>query len=269
MNDRLQCNLATAAFILFCTSSSTLSATELAECNVDFGLMGGGIHEHLRSSKNRVSVIDVRGNLRNGEEISYSKNEPVLVADLTVTKIMPSMVPKVDFSLKSSWMLSPNFKFKAGIPLDIPTEVSDKSGRVLHVVGLKPNYLVLLDDDGRFCNRTMNTTSSPYIWVVGTLSQEPDVVPIEIKNIEYPGKTRSMRIIFNGISAGQISFQENWVEGSSVVSSKTISFDQFAKEINIGPFTFSVIGIDGEKVRLKYDIPIRFQNTNPIFNTNY
>lgn len=269
MNDRLQLKLLIAAFLLIVTTSSALSSTELSECNVDFGLMGGGIHEHLRSSKNRVSVIDVRGTLRNGEVISYSKNEPVLVADLTVTKIMPSMVPKVDFSLKSSWMLSPNFKFKAGIPLDIPTEVSDKSGRVLHVVGLKPNYLVLLDDDGRFCNRAMNTTSSPYVWVVGTLSQEPDIVPIELKIIEYPGKTRSMRIIFNGINAGQIRFQENWVEGSSVISSKMINFDQFAKEINLGPFTFNVIGIDGEKIRLKYDIPIRFQNTNPTFNTLY
>jgi hypothetical protein len=76
--------------------------------------------------------------------------------------------------------------------------------------------------------------------------------------VEQPGGSGSLRIIFNGVGAGQMSFQEVWVSGSTVVASQARNFDQFAKAIKIGPFAFEVLDVSAGKVTLRYDIPERF-----------
>jgi hypothetical protein len=67
----------------------------------------------------------------------------------------------------------------------------------------------------------------------------------------------SLRIIFNGIAAGQISFQEVWVNGPTVIKSSARNFDQFAKSVKIGPFAFEVLSAAQGKVTLRYEISER------------
>ena len=66
-----------------------------------------------------------------------------------------------------------------------------------------------------------------------------------------------MRIIFTGVGMGQISFQQLLVNGSTIVETKTRNFDQFSKQIRIAPFTFDIIGIEGDAIKLRYAIPDR------------
>jgi hypothetical protein len=157
-------------------------------------------------------------------------------------------------------MMSPNYRLQGGVPIDLPTQVKNPAGQVFYSVRFD-NMMIFMDEEGRFCNKAFNYGSESQVWAMGTLSQTA-AVPIDLKLTERPVKTIGMRVIFNGINAGQISFQEVWVSGATILNSQTRNFDQFAKEVEIGPFKFAVLGTVGDKIKLQYDIATRFQPTS-------
>src|SRR5207249_1084863 len=63
-----------------------------------------------------------------------------------------------------------------------------------------------------------------------------------------------VRIIFNGVSAGQLSFQEIWLSGTEIRSSIARNFDQFAKTVRVGLFDFEVVEVSDGKITLRYNI---------------
>lgn len=181
----------------------------------------------------------------------------MLVVDLQVVRAIPSVVPTAKVLLKNSWALSSNYRLAAERPLAALREVKLDDGRIFRIIRLTDGSVLLVNEEGRFCNKAINAKSSPFVWIEDTLSQEPDDVPLLSSTVEEQGPGGSLRIIFNGIGAGQMSFQEVWVHGSTVLSSTARNFDQFAENIKIGPFSFDVVETGGGKVTLRYEIAER------------
>jgi hypothetical protein len=198
----------------------------------------------------------VKGQLRNGVAITYAKDDPVLVVDLQVMRALPAVVPTTEVLLRNSWVLSPNFRFVADRPLYTPREwvVGEK---VYSILRLSDASVLFINPEGKFCNKAVNARGQPSVWMAGTLAQEPDEMELIRKVIEEPGESGSLRIIFNGIAAGQMGFQEVWVNGSTVVSSAARNFDMFAKSVKLGPFTFEIVEASAGNVTLRYEIAER------------
>lgn len=246
---------------LTCAALATQAAwaTELPDCGLDTSPAWGGarILERARPSADVATLLSVSGNLRNGTPLTFSRDDAVLVADLLVSNTRQTLIPAGDISVKSSWMLSFSYKFAALQPIPVYGEVKLEDGRKLLLIRSKEAQVLFLDEQGHFCNKALNATSRPHVWAAGTLSLESPETALESKVVEEKSKEGSLRIIFTGAGAGQLSFQEVWVHGPTIVSSQSRNFDQFAKRIKIGPFDFEVLEVADGKVTLRYDIPER------------
>lgn len=235
----------------------TAVAADLPDCQLDANALVSSVMERSRLSADWSSTLLVTGPLRNGATVNYVKDDPVLVVDLQVARAIPAFVPASNVVLRNSWALSPNFRFAAERPLYVPRELVVDPGQTYRILRLTDGAVLFVDPQGRFCNKALNARSQPNVWMAGTLSQEPDDVPLVYKVIEEPGESGSLRIIFTGLAAGQMSFQEVWVNGTTVVSSTARNFDQFAKVVKIGPFSFDVVEAGAGKVSLRYEIAER------------
>lgn len=86
---------------------------------------------------------------------------------------------------------------------------------------------------------------------------DPVDTTIESKIQEDVADRAGVRIIFNGVAAGQMKLQEVWVSGTSIRSSVARSFDQFAKTVHVGLFDFEVVDAANGKITLRYEIQDR------------
>lgn len=239
-----------AVFIALHIAASVCIGSEIKDCGTISGIKNGMV----RSPEN-VLLLDVKGNFRNSQAIEYAKDDPVLIADLTLVNAVPVLMPDSNFVLKSTWMMSPNYRFNAREPITATYEVVLTSGKKMRLIRLDDGSTLFLDSEGNLCNKALN--EKPDVWIAGTLSMEPSVVKLEDRIIENKIGVGSLRIIFNGIQSGALNFQEVWVNGATIVASTSKSFDQFATTVEIGPFNFNVLNTSGGKVTLKYDIASR------------
>ncbi len=239
-------------------ATSVSAAAELPDCKLEAGrLLGSRILERMRSSADAATFLNVAGALRNGENLTFGKDDPVIVADLKASRTRTVLVPAADINLKSSWVLSFSFGFPAKMPLPVKGEVVLNDGRRFRLIQTKERQVLFIDEHDHFCNKALNAVSAPVAWAAGTLSMEADDVALESRVVEEPGSEGSVRVIFNGVGGGQMGFQEVWVNGATVVASIAHNFDQFAKTIKVGPFAFDIVEVSGGKVTLRYEIAER------------
>jgi hypothetical protein len=247
--------LASAALI---GATASIAAAELPDCKLESGaLLGSRILERMRPSADAGTFLNVAGKLRNGENLTFAKDDPVIVADLKVSRTRTVLYPAADINLKSSWVLSYGFAFPAKSPLPVQGEVTLDDGRQFRLIPTKPRQVLFIDEQDHFCNKALNASSAPAAWAAGTLSLEGGDVALESRVVEEPGLEGSVRVIFTGVGGGQLGFQEVWVNGATVVASIAHSFDQFAKTVKVGPFTFEIIEVPGGLVTLRYEIAER------------
>lgn len=239
-------------------ASTASLAVDLPDCRLERSSLVSTTGQSARRAGDAKQLLVVSANnLRNGADVSYGKDEPVLVADLKVLFATPALVPDSDIVIRSSWLLSPGFKFSAGQTLLAPKQLKLPDDRVFTVLELKGGSTLFVDETGQVCNKALNSGSTPNVWMTGTLLQETASGRFERQIIEQEGGIGSLRIIFNGISGGVMGFQEVWVNGPTVVKSLTRNFDQFAKTIALGPFSFDVIEAAGGRITLRYEIAER------------
>lgn len=237
--------------------SAACGAAELPDCHLDSNGIISRVLESSRTASGTDNFLEVKGNLRNGTPVTYAKDDAVIVADIRVTHTTPTVTPSGDLLLKSSWMLSPSYRFRGGKAITTQRQLELEGGARFSVAMLQDGSVLFVDSEGRFCNKALNTHIAPPVWIAGTLSQEPAEVTLENKITEEERGQGSIRVIFNGVTAGVLSFQEVWVKGPTVLKSQTRNFDQFAKEVEVGPFKFQVVAVADGKVTLRYDIPDR------------
>lgn len=232
------------------------AAAELPDCKLDHWGESHILERSRPPSESRL-YLNVKGELQNGTPITVARDEPVLVAELGVSAIRLTLVPAADLRLKSSWALSFGYRFDAGKPIPVSREVQVDGGRTFLVVRMQGDQVLFVDDQDRFCSKALNARSEPHVWAAGTLSQEAETVALEHRVVEEPRSVVGFRAVFAGVAAGQLSFQEVWVQGATVVRSQARNFDQFARQVVLGPFTFDVLAVKDGKVTLKYEIAER------------
>jgi hypothetical protein len=256
MNTTFKHHLLAAAALISATASAT--AAELPNCRLESGgLLGSRILERPRPSSDAATLLHVAGKLRNGEHLTFGKDDPVIVADLKLSRTRTVLYPAADINLKSSWVLSFSFEFPAKMPLPVQGEVTLEDGRRFRLIQTKQRQVLFIDEQDHFCNRALNAASPPAAWAAGTLSLEGEEVALESRVVEEPGSEGSVRVIFNGVGGGQMGFQEVWVNGATVLASIGHNFDQFAKTVKVGPFSFDIVEVSGGKVTLQYEIAER------------
>ena len=237
---------------------TSVTATELPGCKLETNaLLGTQILERLRPSSDAATMLNVTGNLRNGENLTFGKDDPVIVTDLKLSRTRTALYPAADIRLKSSWPLSFSFSFAAKMPLPVQGQVTLDDGRRFRLIQTKQRQVLFIDDQDRFCDKALNAVSRPAAWAAGTLSLDGEDVAMESRVLEETESEGSVRVIFNGVGGGQMGFQEVWVNGATVVASIPHHFDQFAKNIQVGPFSFVIIEASSGKVTLRYEIAER------------
>jgi hypothetical protein len=172
--------------VLLIVTATAAHGSELPACPLGSALLAS-VLERSRASPDSATSLVVTGELRNGAAIAYAKDDPVLVVGLQVVRALPALVPSGDVLLRNSWPLSPNFRFASGQTLYTPSEV-EESGRIYRVLTLSDRSVLLIDPEGRFCNKAANARTPPAVWMAGTLSQQPDDVQLVPKVIEELGE---------------------------------------------------------------------------------
>ena len=249
------------ATLLAVVLTTSVCAAELADCKLDQGnFPGQALRGFARKSQTRY-FMEVDGTLKNGTETSYERDEAVLNVDLRVVRTTPVLTPSADVTLKSSWALSPNFRYAKGLPMRSWAEVEAPDGRRFGLLEMKDGSVLFFDQANEFCNKVLTSKPDVKVWQAGTLSKEPDDVAFERSLQDDITKTGSLRVIYLGTAAGAMKFQEVWVQGSRIGKSIARTFDQFSKSIDIAGFRFEVIEAKGDRVKLKYDIASRAEIT--------
>ena len=210
----------------------------------------------LRISPDANLLMAVQGKLRNNEQVTYEKDEPVVVADVQVLRTALVIVPSADMVLKQDGLIALRLKMIGRRPLPAIQEIALPDGRVFSIVPVSQDHAVVATKNGELCNVAISYRVPDPYWVHG-MQLDPAEATIESKVQEDIVDRAGVRIIFTGVTAGQMNFQEVWVAGSSIRSSVTRSFDQFAKTVHVGLFDFEVIEASAGKITLRYEIQDR------------
>lgn len=210
----------------------------------------------LRMSPDANLLMTVQGKLRNNEQVTYEKDEPVVVADVQVLRTTPVIIPAADMVLKQDGFIALRLKMLGRRPLPALQEIALADGRVFSIVPVSQDHAVVATKAGELCNVAISYRVPDPYWVHG-MQPDPVDATIEAKIQEDVTDRAGVRIIFTGVTAGQLNFQEVWVAGSAIRSSVTRSFDQFAKSVHVGLFDFEVVEVSASKITLRYEIPDR------------
>ena len=229
-------------------------AQQVYDCKLSSNPLWSDLLDRSKPAADVSQAVALEAKLRNGEAVSYKKEEPLLVASFRPFRTIPAIVPDIPVRLKNSWMLSPSFNFAAGKPLRFTNEVTLDDGRTFAALWLSDDSVLFIDRDGRFCDKVLNAKAKPVTWTAGTLSYDGPPFVLERKAIKTESSTIGLRIIFTGTSGGQIGFQEVWVSDSTVAKSTPRKFDQFAKAVTIAGLRFELVDVSADQVTVRYDI---------------
>lgn len=78
------------------------------------------IGKSLRISPDAGLWMTVQGKLRNGEEVSYAKDDPIVVADIKILRTTPSFVASTAVTLTSEGLIGPFNSLKVRIAARSP-----------------------------------------------------------------------------------------------------------------------------------------------------
>lgn len=264
---KLTCHLSSRAWltgiarictlVLGLTLAAHVRAAELSDCGFKPSFLQGAdpILSAVRPPAGNTTMMKVTGDLHNGLAQTFTAEDPVLVADVSLSTTRTVVTPTADIRLKSSMFLGNDFFFPANVPIPVIGQVRGSDGNFLLLIMTGTQQILLVDHTSHFCSRSINMMSRPYVWTLGTLSQTDPDAAVRLQLLDSDPVQASVRVIFGGVSAGQMRFEELWVRGGRVLSTTTHTFDQFAASIDIGPFTFEVLKVGAGQVTLRYDIP--------------
>ena len=247
------------ALVVLCpvlTAVTQVMGAQAIDCRIeksDYFITSGA---PLRMSPDANLLMTVQGKLRNNEQVTYGKDEPVVVADVQVLRTTPVIIPSADMVLKQDGFIALRLKLIGRRPLPAVQEIALPDGRVFSIVPVSQDHAVVATKASELCNVAISYRVPDPYWVHG-MQLDPPETTIETKVQEDVIDRAGVRIIFTGITAGQLNFQEVWVAGSSIRSSVTRSFDQFAKTVHVGLFDFEVIDVSPGNITLRYEIQDR------------
>ncbi len=246
-------NKVIASVLLAANAVATVAnAVELPDCNIsapDTPRSGGHYLPHSATSRLELDPAT----LKTGQEITYSRDAPVLNTDYRVVRSGSALVATDNFILKSSWVMNPDWKFRKGQTITAISDFMMPDGKIYTVFSPEPKMVLFMTPEGEFCNRTVKVEGNTWIWLVGKLSRQPESGTLTWQGTDDQTNSGRLRIIFTGASAGAMHFQEVWVKGSQIVSSNDRQFDQFATNISIGGLQFHVAEAKPDSVRISYD----------------
>ncbi len=252
-------SVALVALCLVLIAATEVMGAQAVDCRIeqsDYFITSGA---PLRMSPDANLLLTVQGKLRNNEQVTYEKDEPVVVADVQVLRTTPVIIPSADMAMKQDGFIALRLKMIGRRPLPAVQEIALPDGRVFSIVPVSRDHAVVATKTGELCNVAISYRVPDPYWVHG-MQLDPAEATIESKVQEDIVDQAGVRIIFAGVTAGQMDFQEVWVAGSSIRSSVTRSFDQFAKTVHVGFFDFEVIKASAGKITLRYEI----QNRGPV-----
>lgn len=230
---------------------------ELADCKLDQGNFPGKALRGFKLQGQDRYFMEVTGDLKNGTENIFERDEAILNVDLKVVRTNLALTPTTDVLLESSWALSPNFGFVKGRAYRVWEMAELPDGRKIGLISHRADSILFFDEANQFCNKAMTNRDGNQTWQMGTLTIQSATPTFERRLVDDVIKSGSLRIIYLGSSAGALKIQEVWVQGSRIGKSITRTFDQFAKSIDVAGYNFEVIEAKGDKVKLRYDIPSR------------
>ena len=247
------------ALVVLCpvlTAVTKVMGAQAIDCRIeksDYFITSGA---PLRMSPDANLLVTVQGRLRNNEQVTYEKDEPVVVADVQVVRTTPVIVPSADMVLKQDGFIALRLKMIGRRPLPAVQEIALPDGRAFLIVPVSQDHAVVATKTGELCNVAISYRVPDPYWVHG-MQLDPAEATVESKVQEDIVDRAGVRIIFTGVTAGQLNFQEVWVANSSIRSSVTRSFDQFAKIVHVGLFDFEVVEASAGKITLRYEIQDR------------
>lgn len=242
-----------AALSVALAATTQVLATQAIDCQIEKSDYFITSAAPLRMSPDANLLMTVQGKLRNNEQVTYEKDEPVVVADVQVLRTTPVIIPAADMVLKQDGFIALRLKMLGRRALPALQEIALADGRVFSIVPVSQDHAVVATKSGELCNVAISYRVPDPYWIHG-LQPDPADATIESKIQEEVTDRAGLRIIFTGVTAGQLNFQEVWVAGSSIRSSVTRSFDQFAKTIHVGLFDFEVVEVSASKITLRYEI---------------
>lgn len=228
-------------------------ASPTEDCRVDPSENFVTVGRFVRPSGDAKFEFKVSGLLRNGESVRYERDDAVLVADVVVSRRGTAYVPSEDVTVQQKGFLPLRLQMKGSGPLPVQQEMALPDGRVFALLDVNEHALLVAPDTGVICDAAISHRVSKAFWVKG-LEQVPPSARLVQTPLGIVTDRASLRIVFTGISAGTINFQEVWVDKGRIKRSVPRSFDQFAKTVRIGLFQFEVVEAGRGSVSLRYDV---------------
>lgn len=132
--------------------------------NSDYFVMVG---KSLRMSPDSGLAMTVQGKLRNSEQVSYAKDEPIIVADVKIVRTTPVFVPSSDMTLKQDGFLGLKVRMPLKRPLPALQEIALADGRVFSIVPVTQDHAVVANKAGELCDVAISYRVPDPYWVHG------------------------------------------------------------------------------------------------------
>lgn len=225
----------------------------LDDCRLDASENFVSVGRSLRPANGYGYQVAVAGQLRNGEAIRFEKDDVVLAADLTVTRVGKAFVGPQDIVVRQSGFLPLKLRLPAERSLVVAQELALPDGRVFSVLDVNDHGLLVNPNSGAICDAAFAHRVSRAFWVK-KLQQEPAGAVLRPTDLRDVTDRVGLRIVFTGLAGGVMTFQELWVEQGKVRQSLSRSFDQLARKVRVGLIEFEVVEAGRAGVVLRYEV---------------
>lgn len=242
-----------SAFAISITLATSPSVATVASCDLEKTMTGRWFSQKFNAAPALPWFLDTKGDFRNGEVIAFSKDDRVVVAELTLVVQETLLLPSQLVRFNSGTFFPHNYSVLPDTGLDLTHPVVGNDGRTYrfsHFQG--DNLLFIVRDDGVICDKMLSGDT-----LAGRVTETPEGAQWQERMADKPVFSGGFRVVFTGIADGTMSFQELWTNGSTIVKSIKRTFDQSATKVEIGPATLEIVGNGDGKIQVKTTVPDR------------
>ena len=168
---------AQATVLCYALAATTqVLGAQTIDCQIDKINVGSDV----RMSPDADLLMTIQGKLRNNEQVTYEKDEPIVVADVQIVRTTPVVIPGSDMTLKQDGFIGMKWKMPGKRPLPALQEIALPDGRVFWIVPIWQDHAFLTTKTGELCNAAIAFRAQDPYWVRG-LQLDPADAAIESK----------------------------------------------------------------------------------------
>lgn len=243
-------------FLSLLIVSTTAISADLPKCNLAGISNEKNFTDTIKFPESTIFYQEIKNHSKSMNTQSTKKKDEALVnIELEITSEIESVSPDKDFSYTANF-LSPSFKYSKNEDYSVYAKFKSTDNEIYKIISFG-KYFHVVDSKGLICNSVGNSGPNDEhlsFIIYQYKSSNPNTI---FTSKMSPDKKFNigLRIIFLGVEAGAINFQEVWTKDGKILLSKKHSFDQFSSTINIAENPINIKNVSADSIT--YDVNLK------------